>query len=1052
MIKSISCAALSVALEQLKTIVKNNEDAGRRTVVFCEDRLSLAAERTVCAAVEGTFLTSVYTFARFLAAECGKPQNVLSAQGSAMAVRRIIEENRGKLTLFKQLASPTAAQAVYDTIALLYSSRISAEDIDAAAEQSGLLGGKLKDISLIYGEYMEYLKQNGLQDRNGYLKRLASVIEASPTVRGATVVFLGFQAFTCTTTECARAAFLSAGDVIGLFIGGKEDIYVNEASEAFIAAAKEFGGAEELYEGGGLLKEAEILRQSLFNPESFYKTAEKTTRVHIFEACDSDEELEFIAACIKRHVIDYGERYGQICVMLPNLNELEKKIASVFSRYRIPYYADRRIPLAEHPLCAFVFAWLSCALSGCRPQDVDGVVASPFFPAERADKDIFRNYALRLANYRGGVKRQPKKEILDEFNFDISAVERVREIFLKGYSLLTAKSNDSGIFGGLRTLLEEYGVKDRLKKQYEKFKDQLPVHAAFGARALEGVLSVLDEAESLSEGLPLKDIIKILKSGFSAMEISLIPPKADAVFVGDITSTANIGTKVVFAASLMGEVPSASADTALLTDREIGLLADANLNVSPKIQQVNSRKRETVALNICSFTSNLYLTYPTRLNGEEGGKSEIITYATKIFQTKDGNKLVPEKIKDVRAPGRPMSVYYATEKLPAIKQLLKLKEHPDAMSAVYATLQDNQYQREADAALEPAVPPQISCGKRFFADYSISPTTLETYFSCPYKVYMQQGLNAQERDEITVRPLDTGNFMHKVLEVLAKEVNGISDLDALRKRAEEIAADVLSKQPYSSLKEIKSGQYTVEELKSNAVKIAEGMYEHIKNSQFTVLDEEGKCEVQLIPGVKLYGKIDRIDECGDMVRIIDYKTGSIDGFSTAKAYYMGEKLQLPLYLLSVSKGKRAVGAYYFPASISYHSDDNGVFRMEGFMDGSEDVAQAMDKNYQRGVKSAYSPAKVGGGGKPADCLIKQDDFVPFLEYSMLVAGQATREMIGGNISPAPIENACDYCKYGGCCNFAIGLNGEEREAPSVNCGKIAQIVKDAKNSREDGNG
>ena len=71
MIYSINCAALSVALEELKKIVSANEERGVKTLVFCEDRLTLAAERTVCAAVGGTFLTSVCTFARFLAAESG---------------------------------------------------------------------------------------------------------------------------------------------------------------------------------------------------------------------------------------------------------------------------------------------------------------------------------------------------------------------------------------------------------------------------------------------------------------------------------------------------------------------------------------------------------------------------------------------------------------------------------------------------------------------------------------------------------------------------------------------------------------------------------------------------------------------------------------------------------------------------------------------------------------------------------------------------------------------------------------------------------------------
>ena len=184
MIKAVSCAALSTALEKLKNIVKANEEKQKRTVIFCEDRLSLAAERTVCSAVGGTFLTSVYTFARFLSSEAGKPPNVLSAQGSAMAVRRIIEEHKAELKLFKKLSAAGAAQSVYDTIALLYSSRVSAEDVKRAAESGGLLGGKLHDLAIIYAAYEEYLKQSGFIDRNSYLKQLAPVIESSAKIRG----------------------------------------------------------------------------------------------------------------------------------------------------------------------------------------------------------------------------------------------------------------------------------------------------------------------------------------------------------------------------------------------------------------------------------------------------------------------------------------------------------------------------------------------------------------------------------------------------------------------------------------------------------------------------------------------------------------------------------------------------------------------------------------------------------------------------------------------------------------------------------------------------
>ena len=256
MIYSINCAALSVALEELKKIVSANEERGVKTLVFCEDRLTLAAERTVCA--------------RFLAAERGKPKTVLSGQGSAMAVHKIIQEHKGELSLFRKLSSASAAQTVYDTIALLYSSRVSAEDTAKAAESGGVLGGKLRDLAIIYSAYENYLEESGFIDRNGYLRQLPSAISSSPSVRGNAVVFLGFQALTAVARECVRAAFGVAADCYGLFIGGKEEIYVNEAGAAFNAIAKEFGGAQATAASGSLTAEAEAFRKGLFNPESFY--------------------------------------------------------------------------------------------------------------------------------------------------------------------------------------------------------------------------------------------------------------------------------------------------------------------------------------------------------------------------------------------------------------------------------------------------------------------------------------------------------------------------------------------------------------------------------------------------------------------------------------------------------------------------------------------------------------------------------------------------------------------------------------------------------------
>ena len=1038
MIKSFLCPALSCALEKLKDIVQANEREKKKTVIFCEDRLTLAAERTVCAAVGGTMTTSVYTFARFQNVERGKAENILSSQGSAMAIRRIIEENRDKLTLFGKFAPSASASAVYDTIAMLYSSKISADDVKKAALE-GLLESKLQDVAFIYSEYEKYLKEHSKRDKNAYLSELSSVVEESKKIRESHVIFLGFQSFTRSSLECVKAVMRNAKGVSGLFIGGKEELYVNEAESAYIAAAEEFGGAVRGAVENTLIPEVDLLRRSIFDPESYYRgEAMNTGRVHIFEAEDEDDELEFIAASIKKFVLNGAERYAKISVMLPDVAGAERDIRRVFSEFRIPYFLDRRMNLSEHPVCSFIIGYLECAAGGCAFEDTNKVVSSPLFPATREEKDIYRNYALRLANFRGGVKREPREDILAGMKFDFNAVQSVRQKFLSGLALIPQKDSAPDICRGIRELLKEFEVEKTLSRSAEKFKDSYPAIAEFGARVYESVLTVLEEAEEIAGGTPLREFIKILKSGFVAYEISLIPPKADAVFIGDLSATANIGSDVVFAARLTGDVPRTSSDTALLTDREISLLERVNIDLSPKIRQVNLRRRELAALNICAFKNELYLSYPTRLADEESGVSEIITYALAVFRSAQGARLTPvttsRVLKNLRS-----APYYCSEPSAALKILAKTPV-PEVASSVYEVLAERGYKKEADEIVTPPEKCRISSGQTLFTRYgSISPTTLESYFACPYKNFMQQGLKLKEREEGAMRPLDTGNFIHTVLQKIAPELNDL-DSAGVKARAEEIARELMKSTQYASLSDSKRGEFIADNLIREAGEVSRGMYEQIVNSNFKVTKTETRCSVMLSGGLSVAGRIDRVDSCGDMVRIIDYKTGTAE--ASATKYYMGLKLQLPLYLLAASSGGRAAGAYYFPASVEYREKADGVFRLQGFMDGSAEVVSNSDINLAPKEKSEYFDAYLTG--RKIDGAMEPEEFRDFLSYSTVVANTAAGEIMRGNITPSPTPEVCSYCKMGGSCGFAPNIDGAVRRTDTVKCSDVAGIVRKMK--------
>ncbi|MCD8373080.1 MAG: PD-(D/E)XK nuclease family protein [Clostridia bacterium] len=1059
MIYSLIAPTLLDELGGLKNLIAANEKALKRTVIFCEDRLTLVAERTVCAVVGGSFNTSVYTFARFLSNERGSDLTVLSSQGSAMAIRAIIEANKDRMRLFKRLSASSAAQSLYDTIAILYSSGINIEELVSLDAGSPLLSDKLHDISLVYTEYVKFLKESGRTDRNMYLRLLPDAICSSGKTAGADIVLLGFQAFTGTTLQCVKACMRAGADVYGLFTGGEQDIYANEAHAQFYGCAKEYGGCRQIMLKSSLKKEAEYIRQNLFEPQSFNKEGVRTDCVHIFEGADETQEMEFIAANIKKHVIDDGVRYAKISVMLPNADYARETLARVFSSYRIPYYVDERRKIEGHPLTQFLCDYIECVAGGCAPSDVNGVTGSFLFGLSQKERDIFRNYLLRCANYRGGVKRQPAESACSALGFDFKAVTAVRERFLEGLSLLPKNKADIADWtAGILKLLEFFDCKNILEELAESCENDYPAQSQFYLRAYDAVTSVIDEAREVvpREKYSAREYKKLVKSGFSAAEISLIPPKADAVFVGDISTTVNTGSDVVFACGLTDAVPPAGADTALLTDREISSLEKLNLQISPKIAQVNRRCRETVALNLCAFRQSLYITYPAASGGQEQTRSEIIPYICKFFVNSGGKNISAVTSEQIKASGRGLA-YYCSEEVPALGWLASGGLKPDVNSALYNVICENGGEYAADTALTPPEPKQnIQGGKELFTGgkASVSPTLLETYFSCPYKNFLSRGVRLSERKEGDVHPLDTGNFIHAVLQRMAGRFKTYGDgLDgeeqikkeeeAVRKEAKDIAEELLKTPEYSELGESLSGRYMVERLVNEAQEVAAGACEQLLAGDFRVRDCEKWYDLPLSQGIKAGGRIDRVDQSKDgMVRVIDYKTGGTD--IKLESYYAGIKLQLPLYLSAAAGENRAAGAYYFPANLDY-KDEDGVFTLQGFMDASEGVVKASD----RGVgteKSKYINAKLGGR-KPKTNM-PTEVFGDFLGYSRLIAKQGAEEIFSGNICPSPYSGVCEYCKFGGMCGFSSEKE-DARKVDSVSGEDIAEITRSVREAEDE---
>ena len=122
----IRAYTLSECMEVMSEYAEAYEKQGGKNLIFCEDRLTLVAERALLTRMGGTFQSSVSTFARFLKTD----GRTISKQGSVMAVGEVMTrlQRENKLHCFQSIAGiGNNARCIYETLAQMSASEITPE-------------------------------------------------------------------------------------------------------------------------------------------------------------------------------------------------------------------------------------------------------------------------------------------------------------------------------------------------------------------------------------------------------------------------------------------------------------------------------------------------------------------------------------------------------------------------------------------------------------------------------------------------------------------------------------------------------------------------------------------------------------------------------------------------------------------------------------------------------------------------------------------------------------------------------------------------------------
>ena len=1038
----IKAYTLSECMEATSQYALAFEQAGGRNLIFCEDRLTLIAERELVRRLGGTFQSSVTTFARFLSAN----EKAISKQGSVMAVGDVMTrlQREGLLQCFTSTTGVgNNAKCIYETLAQFFASEISPDVLkeSLALLPDDSLKKKISDLALIYEGYLAFLQERGLLDESKYLSLLPEKIRREQSLKDTNVFFLCYSSFTAQAMQTVRAVLETAKNVIGIFIGGEEDIYTNRAERSFTQVCKEYGKTRLINLGTPLDGDAEILRKGLFNPERKDSERVATQSVFTFEAEDKTAEAEYVAVQIRRAVAQNTKaRYRDFAVLVPDITAYSLSLKRALGEYGIPFFIDEKRSLKRHPLSRFLLDCFRVVREKYSPIAVQSLTQNYFF----GESDEYRNYLLKFANYRGGAKREIKTGEAVETVFDLQALQSGRERLLKATGNIKNKGKGKAYCEAVRQILLDFSAQEKLERLEEAFEDVS--QKGYLAQIYRALDALLTEAALLTgdREMTVAEFSAILQDGLDATEISLIPLKSDAVFIGDITDSRIEKVRVLFAMGMTEDVPRSAGDTAIVSDKEIARLAEVKTLLEPTVAEVNMRSRESVCLNLCTFLDELHLSYPLSADGNEPALSDVFHYLDELFVGKDGKAIARRKTLSEEE-----FIYKCSAAAPAIRQLL-IEKHDYETSKIdtrqkyaslYTALDKLSVQEKDDYLAERGEQVCVERGEElFFRDGKISPTSLEGYFSCPFRNYVERGLKLKEREETAVLAVDTGNFIHELLELTAKKASEIATEEEMRAYALDKGAELLKKPVYASQADTASGLFFSDKLLAEGADVAVAAFRQIKNSDFVVEETE-----KSIATDNFHGKVDRVDGTEKYVRIIDYKTGVID--DTALSYYTGRKLQMQLYM-SALKGERIpAGVFYFPASIDYTDSEEGRFKMKGFLNGDEEALRCGDKTLTEEKASEYFPASLKNNAR-SKRVMSEEVFRDFLDYSVLVARQGCKELKEGFIAPSPYGNGCEYCKYGGMCGF--NRDGETpRTEPSVDPTTIANIARKARDGKED---
>jgi ATP-dependent helicase/nuclease subunit B len=361
--------------------------------------------------------------------------------------------------------------------------------------------------------------------------------------------------------------------------------------------------------------------------DSALRTPHSAFPLRLALCANPEAEATLAAREILRHV-RAGGRFRDCAVILRTLDHHHTALRRAFTRYDIPFFLDRREPVAHHPLAELTRFALRTLAYGWQPDDLFGALKSGLVHDRDADVDWLENLAL-AHGWCGTQWLEPL--VVPEPKFNLTRAEHLRAHLTAPFQKLSEQLADpishlpspisgSALATALRDLWDNLAIESRLQAWDDALAREgdtpapslaPPLHATV-LRQMHEWLDNLERAfPDSGAGVPpaagatptdeqarrlhhytLREWLPILEAGLSSLSVGVIPPALDQVLIGTIDRSRNPELQLALVLGLNeGIFPAPPAPPVLLTDTERDLLAahDTRLGLDPRAQIAHER-------------------------------------------------------------------------------------------------------------------------------------------------------------------------------------------------------------------------------------------------------------------------------------------------------------------------------------------------------------------------------------------------------------------------------------------------------------------------------